>query len=151
MTDARLHCQGILVQRERIRESLRRVDPMGCQLRKRIALHRREYQVKSPNALWHLDGHHKLIRWRIVTHGGIDGYSRLVTYLHVSTNNRAETVLSAFSKAVDEFGLPTRIRIDKGGENVLVAEYMLGHPNRGAEQHSVIAGRSVHNQRIERL
>ena len=77
--------------------------------------------------------------------------SRLITYLQASTNNRAETVLSAFLKAVDEFGLPARIRIDKGRENVLAAEYMLGHPDRGPEQYSVIAGRSVHNQRIERL
>ena len=151
MTDGRLRSQGILIQRERIRESLKRVDPVGSKLRRRMALHRREYHVKSPNALWHLDGHHKLIRWRIVTHGGIDGYSRLITYLQVSTNNCAETVLSAFAKAVDEFGLPARIRIDKGGENILVAKYMLGHPDRGPEQHSVIAGRSVHNQRIERL
>ena len=28
------------------------------------------------------DGQHKLVRWGFVTHGGIDGYSRLVVYLH---------------------------------------------------------------------
>ena len=84
MTDGRLRSQGILVQRERVRDSLRRVDPEGSQLRRRMALHRREYKVKSPNALWHLDGHHKLIRWKIVTHGGIDGYSRLITFLECS-------------------------------------------------------------------
>ena len=32
------------------------------------------------------DGHHKLIRWDIVTHGGIDGYSKLFVY-HCSNNN----------------------------------------------------------------
>lgn len=70
-----------------------------------------------------------------------------ITYLQVSTNNRAETVLSAFSKAVDEYWLPTGIRIDKGGESVLVAEYILGHPDRGHEKHSVIVpeGQLVHN------
>ena len=26
----------------------------------------------------HLDGNHKLISWRIVIHGGIDGFSRAV-------------------------------------------------------------------------
>ncbi|KAJ7939285.1 hypothetical protein B0H13DRAFT_2301047 [Mycena leptocephala] len=34
-----------------------------------------------------------LIRWGIVTHGFIDGYSRLITGLLASNNNRAQTVL----------------------------------------------------------
>lgn len=100
----------------------------------RKVLHRRAYQVDSPNALWHLDGYHKLIRWRIVIHGGIDGYSRLITFLRASPNNEAESVLSAFLNAVDEFGLPSRVRTDKGGENILVARYMLGHPERGPDR-----------------
>ena len=147
----RLRAQGIYVQRERIRESLRRVDPSGVHSRMRKVLHRRAYQVDSPNALWHLDGYHKLIRWRIVIHGGIDGYSRLITFLRASPNNEAESVLSAFLNAVDEFGLPSRVRTDKGGENILVARYMLGHPERGPDRGSIITGKSTHNQRIERL
>lgn len=94
----RLRAQGVHVQRQRVRESLRRVDPSGIQARIRRVLHRRAYEVDSPNALWHLDGHHKLIPWRIVVHGGIDGHSRLITFLQASRNNRAETVLLAFSK-----------------------------------------------------
>ena len=34
-----------------------------------------------PNSLWHIDGYHKLIRWRVIIHGGIDGFSRLPVYL----------------------------------------------------------------------
>ena len=151
LINGRLHAEGIRVQRHRVRESIRRVDPSGVQSRLRRVLHRRRYEVDSPNALWHLDGHHKLIRWRIVIHGGIDGYSRLIMYLQASPNNRAETTLAGFLKAVDEFGLPSRVRTDKGGENILVAQYMLAHPERGPGRRSIITGKSTHNQRIERL
>ena len=151
MVYGRLRMQGIHVQRERIKASLRRVDPSGVHTRMRRVLKRRVYQVECPNALWHLDGYHKLIRWRVVIHGGIDGYSRLITYLSASPNNEAESVLSSFFKSIEEFSLPSRVRTDKGGENILVARYMLGDPERGPDRGSIITGKSIHNQRIERL
>ena len=75
----------------------------------------------------------------------------MITFLKVADNNRAQTVLSAFLQAVDEFGLPSRVRMDKGSENVAVAQFMIEHPERGPGRGSVITGRSIHNQRIERL
>lgn len=95
------------------------------------------------------DGHHKLIRWRIVTHGGIDGFSRIILFLQCSTNNRASTVYDLFLNAVHQYGLPSRVRSDQGRENIQVAQHMLRH--HGVNRRSIIVGSSVHNQRIERL
>ena len=89
-------------------------------------------------------------RWRLVIHAGIDGYSRLPVYCCCSTNNTAQTVLKLFLHAVEVYGLPERVRCDRGTENYDVGYYMLSHPLRGPHRGSIIPGRSVHNQRIER-
>ena len=89
-----------------------------------------------------------LFRWRIVIHGGIDGFSRIPVYLLASNNNKAETVATAFTNAVKTYGLPSRVRSDKGGENVQVAWFMLNHPQRGPGRGSMITGLLQSNARI---
>ena len=78
-----------------------------------------------------------------MVHGGIDGFSRLPVFLRVANNNCAQTVLEAFKAAEERYGLPEKVRSDKGRENVGVAQYMLSKRGAGA----FITGRSVHNQR----
>lgn len=142
---------GLRIQRKRIRESMARVDPHNTALRWGIVISRRKYHVPWPNSLWHLDGHHSLIRWKMVIHGCMDGYSRRIMFLRCSANNHAKTVLELFLDAVKMDGnlWPSRIRVDKGVENVLVCEAMINA--RGEGRGSFIAGPSTHNQRIERL
>lgn len=81
-----------------------------------------------------------------MVHAGVDGFSRLPVYLSASNNNRAETVLSLFIDAVETFGLPSRVRSDKGGENYNVGSYMLNHPQRGPGRGSIIAGWSIEHK-----
>lgn len=140
---------GLKVKRKDLRSSIRRVDPHGLELRQRHAIKRRVYCVPHPNALWHIDSHHKLIRWRFVIHGAIDGFSRLILYLECANNNRASTVVSMFKIGVSNFGLPQQIRSDHGSENVDVWRFMIATHNH--DYSSVVTGSSTHNQRIERL
>lgn len=48
---------------------------------------------------------------------------------------------------VKAYGMHLRVRSDQGRENILIADYMLATRGPG----SMITGKSVHNQRIERL
>ena len=118
----------------RVRSSLVRIDPVGQSLRWFNTIGRRVYSVREPNSLWHIDGLHCLIRWRFVIHGGIDGFSRLIVYLSCSTNSLATTVHALFVAAVERNEWPSRVRSDKGSENVDVAASMLRHRglNRGS-------------------
>ena len=138
---------GVHVQRERLRTSVQRL--FGSRNPWHPPISRRVYSVPGPNALWHIDGNHKMIRWRLVIHGGIDGFSRVITFIQCSNNNRADTVLESFILATQEYGMPSRVRSDLGGENVRVWQFM--EEIRGYNRASYIAGSSVHNTRIERL
>ncbi|KAI5448857.1 hypothetical protein NCC49_006065 [Naganishia albida] len=135
--------------REQLRAVVNALRPDDWASRTTGTIQRREYFVPFINALWHIDGHHKLIRWKFVTHAGIDGKSHLVTFIDVSDNNRADTVRDLFLRGTQRWGWPQRVRADYGGENLGVRELMETHRehNRG----SFIAGKSVHNIQIERL
>lgn len=51
------------------------IDPHG------IVEWRRGYHARASNEVWHIDGPHKFVKWRLVTDEGIDGYSWMITLL----------------------------------------------------------------------
>ena len=63
MVKGYLQSQGLRIQRDRIRLSLLRTDPIGLMERWRKSARKRHYNVRHPLSLWHIHGNHKLIRY----------------------------------------------------------------------------------------
>ncbi|TCD62111.1 hypothetical protein EIP91_007465 [Steccherinum ochraceum] len=148
MIKGSLKARGHNVPFPRISESYTRVQGAPAVFGRR-PIQRRRYKVAGANSLWHHDGQHGLIHFKIVFHCFIDGKSRLIVGFAVNSNNRASSVLDLFNNATSQYGFPSRCRGDHGTENVDVARKM--DEVRGLGRGSYIWGRSVHNTRIERL
>ncbi|KAG8770774.1 hypothetical protein FRC12_004068 [Ceratobasidium sp. 428] len=140
-----LRSAGVNVTWTRARASKQRVDPIVPALRRGVKIKRRNYENPRSDAVWHMDGHHKLILWGWVIHGVIDGHDHTLRSIRAETNNRADTVLHLFLKAVEENGgPPQRVRGDCGGENVKVAAWMVQNmgENRGSYMFGTIISAS---------
>ena len=64
LTASAVELAGVRVTRKRFRESYNRVRINAESIRPRIR--RRNYLAKGPRSVWHIDGHHKLIRHYII-------------------------------------------------------------------------------------
>ena len=64
---------GWRIQRDRLLAAISRVDGVQTVLRKNSTIKRHKYVTSRPNAVWHMDGHHKLGPWGFVVHASIDG------------------------------------------------------------------------------
>ena len=96
-------------------------DPKGVQLRKRRGLRRRKYTSPGSNFVWHNDSHYKLKPYGFSIHGGIDGFSRCVLWLEVSTSNKMpEIIAKYYLDAVKRNGLPVNVKVDDGTEHSVV-------------------------------
>ena len=146
MIKGHLSSCGIRVPRADLRASIHRIDHNNTVSRRSDVVKRRVYAVTRPNAMWHIDGNHKLIRWRLVVHAGVDGFSRTLVFIKGAGNNCAPTVLSAFLEGVAKFGLPEHVRSDHGGENIDVWRHMIEENNS-----CITTGCSTHNERVERM
>jgi hypothetical protein len=71
--------KGLRIQRGRLLASISRVDGIRKELRKNSIIKRRKYVSPRPNAVWHIDGHHKLGPWGFIIHAFIDGCDSLVS------------------------------------------------------------------------
>ena len=87
-----LGATGVFIPRRRVRLALARVDPQGVPIRWPLAIKRQVYNVSRPMGLWHFDRNYKLVKWRFVVHGCVDGFTRIPVYLSCSANNEAATV-----------------------------------------------------------
>ena len=106
--------KGIKVNREMLRAAIHRVDHEKTAQRRSSVINRRIYCAPHPNSVWHIDGNHKMIRWCLIIHAEIDGFSRRVTFVKCSNNNSAVTVLEAFLEGTSMFGKPLCVRSDHG-------------------------------------
>ena len=103
--------KGIQCCREDVRKMVCNKDPEGIQLRKRRRLRRRKYTSPGPNFVWHIDGHEKLKPHGFSIHSGIDGFSRHVLWLELSTSNKmTEVIEKYYLDAVQRNGLPVNVK-----------------------------------------
>jgi hypothetical protein len=63
--------------------------------------------------------------------------------MKADTSNSARTVFKLFRKAVKKYGVPSRVRGDRGGENLLIAIWMIR--KRGLRRGSFLFGSLVSN------
>ncbi|KAG7462419.1 hypothetical protein MATL_G00184650 [Megalops atlanticus] len=118
---------GSVVSHRTVRYLIKILDLQGVELRLRNRLRRRLYRNPGPNFLWHVDSYDKLKPYGICINGAVDGFSRVVIWLHAySTNINPRVIAGYFIDEVENrSGTPTRIRSDLGTENCSVEQMQI--------------------------
>lgn len=139
------------VKQSTVLEILRIVDSQGIEKRSRYRLKRRMYKVPGPNYLWHVDGHDKLKTFGFAIHGCVDGFSRKLLWLTVSTtNNKPQVIVYCYLQCLKEFDLiPAVVRSDRGTKNqvseLLQMALRYNHEDENAGENCFFKGKSTAN------
>ena len=139
---------GTRISKESVRKALKEVDPDGVEERRGRVLKRKIYETNGPNDVYHIDGNDKLKQWGFYIHSGVDGFSRKVLWMKVSSTNSDPIVIANyFLDCVKKNGFaPRQIRMDFGTENIYCEDLQVFFTN---DADSFRYGRSTANQRIE--
>ena len=62
-----LRARGVIVTRQRVIDSIGRVDPVSLVIRRRTTTYRRHYSVPTPNSLWYEIHKYKHIAYTIMS------------------------------------------------------------------------------------
>ena len=100
-----LQAKGLNIHWERIHSALWKLDPERMTLRSVNSniIRWQKHSVPGTLFLWHINGNHKLIRWRF-----------FINVSPRSLNNKASTVLVLYIEAVQNYGLPSKVRAYHG-------------------------------------
>ena len=131
-----------------MRKALVDINPEGVSMRKKKTIKRRTYETNGPFDVFHIDGNDKLKRFGFAIHGCIDGFSRKLIWLFVSTTNNDPLVAANFYlKAITNLGrAPNTLRMDLGTENVYCEELQVFFTKNRNSFLYAVSGR---NQQIE--
>ena len=123
MMHQKLGQKKLVVDRETVWIALRYLDPDGVTARSRHILHRRVYNARGANYVWHVDDYDRIKPYGFAIHTAIDGYSRKILWLKVLARHDNPKMigtlyLNYFSQSEITPGL---VRSDRGSENVVIA------------------------------
>ena len=139
---------GINIAKENVRKALLILDPEEVERRKHKVIKRRVYESCGPMYTFQIDGNDKLKRSGFPIHECIDGLSRKLMWLVVSTSNNDPLVIANhFLFCIKKHRrVPDVLQMDCGTENIYFEDMQVFFT--GSEE-SFIYAESTRNQRIE--
>ena len=113
---------GYITNKEAVRLCLKNLDESHVALRQCRRLQRRQYISSGLDHMWHIDRYDKLKPYGFAIHGDIDGFSRKIIWLNVSSsNNHPAYIAYYFIQTITELGrIPLVTCGDRASENVTI-------------------------------